>query len=546
MELSSNLLIGGNAAEKAQSRKEDAPDPFFAVYVGISMNPILHEPEVIEVMPYGNRPLRVGDVVFFQSPESDRFVVHRMIRVTPAGISTKGDNSNQEDTFLLNPKDIKGQVVAVLCGGGRKRRKIAGGWQGCLTRHWGRWRQALGHRISPVISPIYQTLSRRQLFSRILPDSFLPRVVVFNALGTDQLQLMSGRRIIGRYDDRKHQWNIQRPFKLFVDIRTLPTPQDVRSNPHVLNELRQPVKTEQPQSAGYDLILADGSHWNIAVGNKEAASIVMQLGCVMQLSRASMVTDPSTHDNHYRLSVEVATPLSMEDCFVPLMEKMKGSFVSVLCPCSHWGGSYINLVKLSLIFARKVQESGGFLIHGALAERDGSGVILAAPGGTGKTTASNRFPAPWHTLCDDTALVVRDVRGHYWAHPWPTWSRFIADGPGGTWDVQHAVSLKGIFFLARSSEDRVEEIGSGHAVSMLVEAVKQASMSMEQWLSAEEIRTLHVKRFDNICALSGMIPSYILHISLTGTFWEEIEQELDLGRYNETREPANKEKGNVA
>ena len=159
-------------------------------------------------------------------------------------------------------------------------------------------------------------------------------------------------------------------------------------------------------------------------------------------------------------------------------------------------------------------------------------MILAAPGGTGKTTASNRFPAPWRSLCDDATLVVRDALGHYRAHPWPTWSRFI-DGPGGTWDVQHAVPLKGIFFLARSPEDRVEKIGSGRAVGMLVEAVKQASMSMEQWLSEEEIRTSHLQRFDAICALSGSIRSHILHLSLTGDFWDKIERELKLGRYHE-------------
>jgi len=523
MELSSHFLPGANAAAQALSRRQDAPAAFFAVYVGVSMNPILHEPEVIEVMPYCDRPLRVGDVVFFRVPGSDRFAIHRMTRVTPTGIFTRGDNSSREDSFRLNPGDIKGRVVAVWRDG-RKRRKIAGGWPGRLTCHRGRWSQALGRRVFPVISPIYQTLAHRQWFSWILPDSVRPRVVVFHAEGADHLQLMSGRRIVGQYDGRKHQWNIRRPFKLFVDARTLPTPQNARS--------AQPVKTEQPQNAGYDLVLADGSQWSITAGNPEAASIVAKLACVMQLSRTSQVAGPSIYDNHYRLSVEVATPSTAKDCFVPVREQTEGRFLSLLCPCSHWGGHYVNLVRLALIFARKIQTNGGFLIHGALAERDGSGVILAAPGGTGKTTASNRLPAPWRSLCDDATLVVRDALGHYRAHPWPTWSGFI-DGPGGTWDVQHAVPLKGIFFLARSPEDRVEKIGSGRAVGMLVEAVKQASMSMEQWLSEEEIRTSHLERFDTICTLSGSIPSHILHLSLTGDFWDKIERELKLGRYHE-------------
>ena len=33
----------------------------------------------------------------------------------------------------------------------------------------------------------------------------------------------------------------------------------------------------------YELVLADGSHWEIAAEDEEAASIVFQLGCAMQL-----------------------------------------------------------------------------------------------------------------------------------------------------------------------------------------------------------------------------------------------------------------------
>jgi signal peptidase I len=107
---------------------------FFAAYVGPSMNPTLREPEMLEIVPNDNRPLRVGDVVFFLPPQNDQPVVHRIVRVTPAGMSTLGDNNTQEDTFLLQPKDIKGQVVAAWRG--QKRRKIAGGLQGRLTSRW--------------------------------------------------------------------------------------------------------------------------------------------------------------------------------------------------------------------------------------------------------------------------------------------------------------------------------------------------------------------------------------------------------------------------
>jgi hypothetical protein len=198
---------------------------FFAAYVGSSMNPTLREPEIMEIRPYDRRPLRVGDVAFFLSPEADQPVVHRIIRVTPAGISTIGDNSTQKDKFLLQPKHIKGQVVAAWRG--QKRRKIAGGLQGRLTTsRWLRWRRGLDRGLSPLLRPLYQALSHRGLIAWLVPASLRPRVVVFQVRGRDQFQLLLGHRIIGRYDDQRHQWQIQRPFQLFVDERMLSRQQE--------------------------------------------------------------------------------------------------------------------------------------------------------------------------------------------------------------------------------------------------------------------------------------------------------------------------------
>lgn len=287
-----------------------------------------------------------------------------------------------------------------------------------------------------------------------------------------------------------------------------------------MNHLRMP-------EVRYDLVMADGSHWEIVAGNEKAVTIVSQLGFTMQLRMTPGVIEPVQHGSRRRLLVRVEQPMSIADCYVPLISKSNGVLACTLCPCGHWGGPYINLVRLSLAIARETQARGGVLIHGALAERDGAGVILAAPGGTGKTTASNRLPAPWRSLCDDITLVVKDPQGSYWGHPWPTWSTFLDGGTGGAWDVQKAVPVKGIFFLSRAVEDRVERLGPGQAVSLLVESVRQASMSMAQDMSKEEISTLHLERFNNLCDLTRVVPVHTLDISLTGVFWREIEQTLD-------------------
>jgi len=183
------------------------------------MNPTLREPEMMEIVSYGDRPLRVGDVVFFLPPQHDRPVVHRLSGVTPAGMSARGDNNSQEDTFLLQPADIKGRVVAAWRG--QKRRKIAGGLQGRLTSRWLRRRRVPSSAVSRLLHPLYLTLSRRGLIAKLLPAPLRPRAVVFEAQGRDQLRLLMGRRVIGRFDRQKHQWQIRRPFRLFVDERKI-------------------------------------------------------------------------------------------------------------------------------------------------------------------------------------------------------------------------------------------------------------------------------------------------------------------------------------
>jgi len=303
-----------------------------------------------------------------------------------------------------------------------------------------------------------------------------------------------------------------------------------------------------PRGLQHKLVLADGSRWLIAAGDEEAAAIVSRLADAMQLggmkpsaalspgafgtSRAGAVDAPD-HGMVRRLLVMVeahnaqAPPAS---CLAPLPIEDDG--VCVLRSFAHSDGLYVQLMQLSSILARSAQTRGGVLLHGALAEKDGIGVILAAPGGTGKTTASGRLPAPWRSLCDDATLVVRDAQGNYRAHPWPTWSRFLGEGSGGTgsggtWNVQRAVPLKGVYFLSRALEDHVDSVGPGHALSLLVECAKQASQLMGRGLGKEATRVLHLERFDNLCALARAVPTHVLHISLTGAFWEEIEQTLE-------------------
>ncbi len=248
--------------------------------------------------------------------------------------------------------------------------------------------------------------------------------------------------------------------------------------------MHHPVSPVISPATYYDLALADGSRWAIASADAAAEDVVAQMCAAMLLQSIPGAEMPS-QQGLTRVLVHTYSPdrgPSPRPEYTALPTEDGGRCVYIRSLDPH-DGIYAQMVRLSLAFAQEVHLRGGVLMHGALAERDGSGVILAAPGGRGKSTASNRLPAPWHSCCDDATLVVMDTQGNYWAHPWPTWSRFIGrKAAGGSWDVQHAVPLKAIFILDQAPEDRVEPIGMGQGVSLLVESAEQAAFFMGQGL----------------------------------------------------------------
>jgi hypothetical protein len=193
--------------------------PFLIAYRGISMNPTLREPEMLEVVPYRDRPIHAGDVVFFEHPQANHMVVHRVARMAGGGIYTRADNYSREDAFLLRPTDIKGRVVAAWSG--RKKRNIPGGWRGVVKSCWLIWLRRFGSELFIFPRFFYRAMAHCGIMVRFLPARFRPRVVLFQAGGKENPWLLLGRRPIGRYDEGLQQWQIQRPFLLFVDKQIL-------------------------------------------------------------------------------------------------------------------------------------------------------------------------------------------------------------------------------------------------------------------------------------------------------------------------------------
>lgn len=266
----------------------------------------------------------------------------------------------------------------------------------------------------------------------------------------------------------------------------------------------------------YELVLTGGGHWSFTAEDDQAAKILERLAQAMMLRLGQgggrrihvMVNDQSPEFGKIFSDHNLGTVVSFQSS--PKKENM----------------NIYQMMRLSSVIVRDVQIKCGMLLHGALAENNDKGVVLAGLSGVGKSTASRRLPPPWKSVCDETCLVVRDESGRYWAHPWPTWSRFFRNGQGGSWDVQQAVPLETIFFLRQSPQDRVEEVNVSQAASLLMESTQQKSKIMIIDLHDDDVQVIYAEQFAASEVLARAVPAYMLYVSLNGTFWKELEKVL--------------------
>lgn len=198
----------------------------------------------------------------------------------------------------------------------------------------------------------------------------------------------------------------------------------------------------------------------------------------------------------------------------------------VVCEMAGDCGHELEIVQMGQalcpIYFRAMQ-SGGLPIHAALVERKGKGFLIAAPGGTGKSTCCRRIHRPWSALSDDLSFVVADKNGNYRVHPFPTWSDYLWKRSEPTWDVQSHLPLSAIVFLEQGTKDEMTPIGKGEAAACIIEAASQICLSFWRDLAPGESRTMKKMIFDNACGLARSIPAFRLRASIDGRFWEEME-----------------------
>lgn len=194
--------------------------PKLITYLGPSMYPTLKPGDLLQFMPYTGRSIRRGDVIVFLSEEEDLKIIHRVVSVDSGGIRTRGDNNSGTDTCILSPDRILGRVISAQKGG--RWRRIVGGAAGPWVATAVRIVERADSKASSLLRPFYYRLARTGIFRRWPPKPLKPRVVSFGRPAGAELQLLLGRRMIGRRRPGNARWYIRRPFRLFVDETSLP------------------------------------------------------------------------------------------------------------------------------------------------------------------------------------------------------------------------------------------------------------------------------------------------------------------------------------
>lgn len=293
----------------------------------------------------------------------------------------------------------------------------------------------------------------------------------------------------------------------------------------------------------YHLCLSNGIKWNLTAING-TGEWLDKLACIMRLEQAErnhlpeiifcqMGDFPSARKHYDNKGCDYGLERNIKEWFIVgnkvVRTWLNNATSDVICEIDNSGSYELDILNmwfsLQSIY-QHIQYDGGLPIHAALLELNGSGILLAAPGNTGKSTSCRRLPDYWNPLCDDAALVVFDQENGYLAHPFPTWSEYVWELSDKSWDVQYSVPICAIFFLEQAESDEVIPLGEGHAVVSINKSANQVSQKFWQQLDNKTKRLFSIQQFHNACKIAKSIPSFTLRASLHGRFWEEMEKAL--------------------
>jgi signal peptidase I len=189
------------------------------LHTGKSMNPTLKWKDLIEVMPCNEEAIKLGDIVVFRSPIDEKVIAHRVIAIMNNGFSTQGDNNFAKDSWCLKRSAVIGKVVASTRN--NKRKRVYGGRIGLNLARLSIVEQRLFYKAMRFLNPMHQAILDKCRFPKSLKIIDM-RVAIFKNEAKTDIVLLSGKKLVGRYNISKNQWQISPVYRLFFNQTTFP------------------------------------------------------------------------------------------------------------------------------------------------------------------------------------------------------------------------------------------------------------------------------------------------------------------------------------
>ena len=274
----------------------------------------------------------------------------------------------------------------------------------------------------------------------------------------------------------------------------------------------------------YGLTLANGLHWTIGGDTVFGKECAVRLAAIMRLAPAEPVPPSILYTEEDR-----SDPGGMDEVqhrLIRIRFNPETDESRVILPYTTGISFYAELWASLYAIHRRVIQHGGLPIHCAYIEHNGKGYLIAATGGTGKSTCCRRLPKRdgWRAISDDQALVVRLSDGTYAVHPLPTWSNFMRQDPPQTeWQVEQSLPLAGIYFMRQSEQEYAEPVGQGEGATLIYSACATVVLNDHDPANPAELSLRRKTAWLNAVAIAQSIPCYRLGVRLDGEYWKLID-----------------------
>lgn len=186
------------------------------IYHGGSMAPVFRPGQVLYVRPSA-RDLAAGDVVVFSNPaRPGKHTVHRVVRITPAGVVTRGDANLRDDPRLVPWEALVGRVEQV--DDGRRPRRVAGGRRGLWAAR-GRWAwRWADHSLRRLFYRPYAALRAWTGSQRLLARLLAPHLKSIRLQSPDGplVKTLFRGRVVARWQPALGRFECRKPFDLAI------------------------------------------------------------------------------------------------------------------------------------------------------------------------------------------------------------------------------------------------------------------------------------------------------------------------------------------